>query len=590
MKKECVFFLSLFYSFYAFSVLEPECLLTRNINVAESIHEEANIQEEGFIAGTQIKTPEGYKSIEDIKAGDLITGFDPIEGYQEKSVLGVTTNQIKKYIKISVGNEIVYTGFNQQFYLPEKNDWVIALHISPSSVNYAEIISRPVDIYCIEVEDHSFCITPRDIVVHNSFIIGPSTALILNIGRMILRYPIEIASVASCLEKAYLNRDKLEVEKEENKINKPIKINDTPERTNYEKHRSELFELRNDFLRIKDELNQLIECQSFREINFTKALFNAIKSADVSSLNLILLPTQESQYNDEQKTNLRKLRQSELDQIKQQILELQIALAFHFNELIDARNRAIADDNSLILVVNQSVNLWNANLENITDNTAMSNYESILTSEDSLKNIENRNQELQVAIKYYKNIKNGCILKRTTNISDLIAQEEKKILATEQLISQSRNRNSINQKIVETFLIRRNIHIVGLATNLNSKIKKQRESKLAKEFAEAEKIRVSIKFPQDPQKDNNEDFFERLKKRTDKVARSNRFGKIYRDPDTKLWWSKDNAGHGGSKYKVFKEGSRGFEWQFDADAIGKEIVGKHKGPTGIFIPYKEVVF
>src|SRR5689334_11486962 len=29
--------------------------------------------------------------------------------------------------------------------------------------------------------------------------------------------------------------------------------------------------------------------------------------------------------------------------------------------------------------------------------------------------------------------------------------------------------------------------------------------------------------------------------------------KIYRDPDTGLWWSKDTAAHGGSAWKVFVE-------------------------------------
>lgn len=97
-------------------------------------------------------------------------------------------------------------------------------------------------------------------------------------------------------------------------------------------------------------------------------------------------------------------------------------------------------------------------------------------------------------------------------------------------------------------------------------------------------------FPNPDNNNNNKDFFETLKKRTDKVGRSIRFGKIYRDPNTKLWWSKDNARHGGSYYKVFKEGARGFEWLYDADILGKEIVGKHKGSNGLFIPFKEVAF
>jgi RHS repeat-associated protein len=54
-----------------------------------------------------------------------------------------------------------------------------------------------------------------------------------------------------------------------------------------------------------------------------------------------------------------------------------------------------------------------------------------------------------------------------------------------------------------------------------------------------------------------------------------------------LWWSVDKAGHGGSKFKVFKETKTGLEWIHDADEYGDYIKGKHKGPTGEFIPWKD---
>lgn len=95
----------------------------------------------------------------------------------------------------------------------------------------------------------------------------------------------------------------------------------------------------------------------------------------------------------------------------------------------------------------------------------------------------------------------------------------------------------------------------------------------------------------DPKKDdddNNNNFFNNLKKNSDKVVRSDRFGKMYRDPKTRLWWSRDRANHGGSAYKVFRETSRGLEWEYDANMLGETIIGKHKGPTGLFIPFKDV--
>ncbi|HRN77977.1 MAG TPA: Hint domain-containing protein [Candidatus Dependentiae bacterium] len=98
--------------------------------------------------------------------------------------------------------------------------------------------------------------------------------------------------------------------------------------------------------------------------------------------------------------------------------------------------------------------------------------------------------------------------------------------------------------------------------------------------------------PEDPEnkdKNNKTNFFDKFKSKKGKRGRTQRFGNIYQDPDTKYWWSKDRASHGGSQYKVFKETSKGLEWIFDADAQGSPIMGKHKGPTGIFIPYKDII-
>ncbi|WP_068639417.1 RHS repeat-associated core domain-containing protein [Thauera butanivorans] len=78
------------------------------------------------------------------------------------------------------------------------------------------------------------------------------------------------------------------------------------------------------------------------------------------------------------------------------------------------------------------------------------------------------------------------------------------------------------------------------------------------------------------------------KEGTERVVQHDRFGKIFKSESDGLWWAKDNAGHGGSEWKVFRETSKGLEWYRDADKYGDFIVGKHKGDTGKFIPWKEV--
>jgi hypothetical protein len=63
------------------------------------------------------------------------------------------------------------------------------------------------------------------------------------------------------------------------------------------------------------------------------------------------------------------------------------------------------------------------------------------------------------------------------------------------------------------------------------------------------------------------------------------FGNFYKSASDGLWWSADKAGHGGSKFKVFKETRKGLEWSHDADEFGDFILNKHKGDIGKFIPW-----
>lgn len=84
--------------------------------------------------------------------------------------------------------------------------------------------------------------------------------------------------------------------------------------------------------------------------------------------------------------------------------------------------------------------------------------------------------------------------------------------------------------------------------------------------------------------------WEITKEGTDRTCSHKTFGTFSRHKTTKLWWSKDNAGHGTppSAWKVFDETAKSLEWKSDADRYGDFITGKHKGPTGKSIPFSEL--
>nr|WP_261309954.1 RHS repeat-associated core domain-containing protein [Burkholderia stabilis] len=59
--------------------------------------------------------------------------------------------------------------------------------------------------------------------------------------------------------------------------------------------------------------------------------------------------------------------------------------------------------------------------------------------------------------------------------------------------------------------------------------------------------------------------------------------KYFRDPTTKLWWSTDTEGHGGSAWKVMRQIGGSLVHENDADIYG-DYMDKHKGATGKEMP------
>jgi RHS repeat-associated protein len=67
-----------------------------------------------------------------------------------------------------------------------------------------------------------------------------------------------------------------------------------------------------------------------------------------------------------------------------------------------------------------------------------------------------------------------------------------------------------------------------------------------------------------------------------------KWGTFFKSAADGTWWAVDKAAHGGSRFKVFREGEKGLEWISDADQYGTYIEGKHKSVAGTFIPWSEL--
>ncbi|MET8981753.1 hypothetical protein ABZX85_39790 [Streptomyces sp. NPDC004539] len=82
-------------------------------------------------------------------------------------------------------------------------------------------------------------------------------------------------------------------------------------------------------------------------------------------------------------------------------------------------------------------------------------------------------------------------------------------------------------------------------------------------------------------------------KKMGRKAHHSRFKAIVECLDAQLWYSRDLADHSRSgtvAFKCFRSGTKGLEWVADLDENAKIVIGKHKGPVGVLIPWEELGF
>lgn len=464
---------------------------------------------EGFGAETCIRTPDGYQLIADLKIGDIVIGYDPVQGYTESRVLNISKQEIDAHIEIVVDNCIVHAAPNQRFYLSENGIWVEAkdlteTHLLMCGLNDSCIIQsienreQLVNNYAITVENNNFFIGPRDILVHNADVVSGGIVTWM-VGRVLLRSAVQIIVGAAInivntgfgTKQALLDGCNFEFPKS----------NELLERDYYEKRELQLQMLRDDFLKIKNELEKFIALRCPKTTNFTESLLHTVQLNYAPFDQFLQIARgEELNYNDDQKLSLKQVRQAKLDCLEQQIFELQLAIGFHFNELIYLRDKAVDEFYIMEPEFNASINVWNS-AEIKTNNMAISAYEVECLEVNVLQNIENRNQELKLAIQYYKSSNHTSLINKTTNISALIVEEEKRIYEIEHWLVAQKDHNANKYSITMQYFGNNNLIITNLKNLVGEKIKKHRETIIKKELEEAKKRRASIEPPEEPEQD-----------------------------------------------------------------------------------------
>ena len=135
-----------------------------------------------FVAGTKVKTINGFKNIEDIKVGDYVYAIDFDNNiYEYRKVTNTITSQTDELYNITINGEVVSASPRHQFYVVDKG-WIRAYDLVTGDrlitsnkekmiithINH-QINLDPIPTYNLTVDGiHTYLVSKTEILVHNA--------------------------------------------------------------------------------------------------------------------------------------------------------------------------------------------------------------------------------------------------------------------------------------------------------------------------------------------------------------------------------------------------------------------------------------
>ncbi|MGC2310115.1 MAG: hypothetical protein WA432_00645 [Candidatus Babeliaceae bacterium] len=495
--KKVISLLTILYIFSFISILESanssiQALALKVQHQQESTH---YLKNEGFLPQTLIATPNGLIPIENLNINDTIIGYSTNGDYCEQIITDISVTLIPYSIKITTQDEVICAGSHQKFYISQEKRWVSAKNLQPyqclsNNQNVAcyvlniEKIEEPTTVYKLTTSHHLFCITSDHIVVHNA---APALAT-LAIGSLITVNPV-VATLGTTLAlgavAAYLY-DSLFKSQVPDTVKHSFESLSSDElysyeRQYYEQRRSELLKFKQNFVDIKKGLEKIGQLYRKEALNFTADFFEHLTLTSSHLLKNIPLPHEQT-LNEQQKSKLRKARETELLALEAEIIELQTALVFHFNELIERLQRALQryEQHSSLLL--KTINDWNNSRKNITEKLALQNYEASLRGLHLIEIIEARISELKVTTDYYKAQKKS-IITQTSNLMEVVKAIEKEICVREKSLTQNKQLLLTNKFIEENYLSACKINVHNLQKQILQNIAAETQHLESEAFA-----------------------------------------------------------------------------------------------------------
>lgn len=412
-----------------------------DFNVETSLQERA---EEGFLAGTLIKTVDGYIPIEQLVEGDVLASVYVDQGVDfpcANQIVYVKQSNVTQYVQLQIGSEIVSVASRQQFYLLDgalKSACDLKVGDVLSDGNCV-LVKQTVNDSCVSyslcTKQHSFFIYPN-IYVHNFDVatISASGALVLGVIEVLNPITLLVGAmvplavyVLQLFQSQVLSTYEFD-EQDDDLSDSRIALKSLEvlrqTRNYYDTKRKALINIYQDLIKIKNDLAVFIQPNYLNALNFSNGFLQQFQPV---VLNFTTLPdiSHEAALSLADKEKLIKIRDVELEKLQQEILDVHLILAFHVSEIIEKRDQAKQELNSVVDRVNQSVNCWNQNLYDIPYEIAFHEYEIHFVWREMLDRFEMTINEVKWILAYYEKLKNHFFVSKTTTLLNVFVDQVK---------------------------------------------------------------------------------------------------------------------------------------------------------------------
>ncbi len=275
------------------------------------------------------------------------------------------------------------------------------------------------------------------------------------------------------------------------------------ERSYYEQRIVALEALKQEFLSLKKDLEAFRFLKGTNQTTFTYEFLNHINQLDPHHKDPLLhISRQREKYlTDNQKENLRLLRETQLQRIGQEITSLQTSLVVHIYVLMEQVSVAYDEYHVFQEKIEGDIKLWNKNINNITYNTALQLYRTELQQAYLLNSLKQKVDELQMIAHYYRNNVNISCIEKSTNIIPILETLDPLITDLNLFIPNQKTVNDNNIRITEQHFIAQGINIQQIRNDIKKNLEQNRNNRAKQTIAQAKNKLENIVVAGGPSKD-----------------------------------------------------------------------------------------